>query len=223
MNTLPDNLLRPLRLPFADLHLPTIMSDANPYTSPENCEEVSLATAADVEQWVRGLYRKGNQLVMHKMARLPDRCVKTNKPAGGRRVCRHFVWVHPLVWLSLPLGGVPFLILAPLLRKESIIYVALSEDWLNNRRHARKIGWWLGLIGAAIAVPFYAILASTDGQSLWAAGPLALSVAATLGAIIYSSMASYMVRPVRITDDYVWLKGVHPDYLADLPPWPNRP
>jgi hypothetical protein len=33
----------------------------------------------------------------------------------------------------------------------------------------------------------------------------------------------YFIAPVRITNGYVWLKGVHPDYLADLPPWPNLP
>jgi hypothetical protein len=157
------------------------------------------------------------------MACLPDRCVKTNKPAGGRRVCRHFVWVHPLVWLMLPLGGVPFFILAPLLRKEAVIYVGLSEGWLNKRRRARRIGWWTGLIGAAIAIPFYPMLAAADGHLVWAAGPVALGAASAFAGIVYNAKASYMVMPVRITSDYVWLRGVHPDYLADLPPWPNRP
>ena len=50
-----------------------------------------------------------------------------------------------------------------------------------------------------------------------------LGIVLTVGSMIFGSMASQMVVPARITDDYVWLKGVHPDYLADLPPWPNRP
>jgi hypothetical protein len=32
-----------------------------------------------------------------------------------------------------------------------------------------------------------------------------------------------MVAPARITDDYVWLKGVNPAFLADLPEWPYEP
>jgi hypothetical protein len=38
-------------------------------------------------------------------------------------------------------------------------------------------------------------------------------------AIIYGLVASRLVAPTRITKDYVWLKGVHPDFLAELPPW----
>jgi hypothetical protein len=29
-----------------------------------------------------------------------------------------------------------------------------------------------------------------------------------------------MVYPARITNDFVYLKGVHPDFLARLPEWP---
>jgi hypothetical protein len=56
------------------------------------------------------------------------------------------------------------------------------------------------------------------------AGPLILlAVPVALGAAIYGLLAARMVAAKRITDDYVWLKGVHPDYLATLPPWPYEP
>jgi hypothetical protein len=200
------------------------MSDANPYASPEVSEEVALATAADIEQWQQGLYRKGRQLVMHKMAHLPNRCVKTNKPTGSERVCRHFAWVNPLLLLlSLPLAGVPFFVVWCFRRKEATIYLALSDEWLGKRRRTRRIFWWLGLLGTAIGIPCYGVVVITNGHSIWAAGGLALGAAVFLAGAFYHGKNSYMVRPVRITDDHVWLEGVHPDYLADLPPWPNRP
>ena len=44
-----------------------------------------------------------------------------------------------------------------------------------------------------------------------------------LFAAIYGLIAARMVVAERISDDYVWLKGVHPDFLASLPPWPYTP
>ena len=204
------------------------MSDANPYVSPVDSEEVGLATAADVEQWRQGLYRKGNQLVMHQDAFLPDRCVKTNKPAGGHRVCRHFVWVHPLFLLTLPLGVVPFLILFFLLRKEATIYISLSEQWIRKRRRAILIGRWITLlgtaiVGASITTLFCADVVGGHNEPAWAQWGLVVGTAVFLGGILYGAFAIQAIWPARITDDYVWLKGVHPDYLAELPPWPNRP
>ena len=199
------------------------MSDANPYVSPVDSEEVGLATAADVEQWRQGLYRKGNQLVMHKDAFLPDRCVKTNKPAGGERLCRHFVWVHPLLLLTLPLGGVPFFVLFFLLRKGATIYIGLSEGWSCKRRRALSIGRWTTLTGMAIGGASMTVMIGTRSEAAWALWGFALGAAVLVGGFLYGTIVPQMVRPVRITDDYVWLKGVHPDYLAELPPWPNRP
>jgi hypothetical protein len=199
------------------------MSDINPYESPDDCEEVGVATAADVEQWERGLYRKDNQLVMHKMAHLPDRCVKTNKPAGGRRVCRHFMWVHPLIFLTLPLAGVVFLILIFVLQKRATIYLGLSDESDRKCHRVRSITWWALLTIAAITVGSWLIAASTDGRATWAALGAALGAVTFVVCFVYREMSSQLVRPVRITDTHVWLKGVHPDYLADLPPWPYQP
>ncbi len=204
------------------------MSDANPYVSPVNSEEVGLATAADVEQWRQGLYRKGNQLVMHKNAFLPDRCVKTNKPVSGERLCCHFVWIHPLLLFTLPLGVVPFLILFFLLRKEARIYISLSEQWSRKRRRAILIGRWITVLGAAIVgasimTLIHADVVGAHNEPAWAQWGVAIGTAVFLGGILYGAFALQIVWPTRINNDYIWLKGVHPDYLAELPPWPNRP
>jgi hypothetical protein len=41
-----------------------------------------------------------------------------------------------------------------------------------------------------------------------------------LAGAIYGVVAARMVAPTRITDDHLWLKGVHADFLAELPVWP---
>jgi hypothetical protein len=44
-----------------------------------------------------------------------------------------------------------------------------------------------------------------------------------LGGAIYGLLRARMVSADRITADYIWLKGVHPDILAPLPLWPYQP
>jgi len=62
------------------------MSYVNPYASPFSADCVPpLVTAQVVGE---ALYRQGKLLVMHKQAVLPDRCVKSNQPAHGRRLKR---------------------------------------------------------------------------------------------------------------------------------------
>jgi hypothetical protein len=199
------------------------MSDPNPYASPAICEDVVMAEVADEPDWRAGLYRKGNQLVMHKQALLPDRCVKSNEPAGGKRLQRNLSWYHPLISLSVLASPLVFIILACILRKQAIIRVGLSKPWFRKRRRALLIGWLMALLGLVIFFSSIVIVTGPQCQMPWMGWGILLGVVVIIAAWIYGSMASRMVAPARITDDYVWLKGVHPEFLADLPPWPYQP
>ncbi len=73
------------------------MHNDNPYAAPQAeliTAEVSLESANDIS-------RCGNLLVMHRNAVLPDVCVKSNKPAHGRRLKRTLVWHNPWVYLTV--------------------------------------------------------------------------------------------------------------------------
>src|SRR5687768_8402085 len=48
-----------------------------------------------------GLFRQGNVLVMHKLAPLPDKCIKSNQPAHGRTLRRNLRWHHPAAFFAL--------------------------------------------------------------------------------------------------------------------------
>jgi hypothetical protein len=199
------------------------MPDVNPYTSPDNSEDVILAQVVDGPQSTAGLYRKGDQLVMHKNAYLPARCVKSNQPVEGRRLQRNLSWYHPLLYLALLASPLVFIILAYVLRKQATVYLGLSEPWFCKRRLAILIAWMMGVLGVVIMVASIVIVSDPQGRTPWVGWGILLGIVVILAAAIYGSAASQMVRPVRITDDYIWLKGVHPDFLADLPPWPYRP
>ena len=39
--------------------------------------------------------------------------------------------------------------------------------------------------------------------------------------LVVMGIAANITRAEKITDTHIWLKGVHPDYLAELPPLPG--
>ena len=95
----------------------------------------------------------------------------------------------------------------------------LSDEWFAKRHRAMFIGWFLVLAGIGMAVAGVATV-DRSGAFPWmlVASPLVF-----LGGAIYGLLAARMVAAKRISDDYVWLKGVHPSFLADLPQWPYQP
>jgi hypothetical protein len=54
-------------------------------------------------------------------------------------------------------------------------------------------------------------------------------VAALIGIVVilagafYGAISARLVAAKRITADYIWLKGIHPEFLALLPDWPYEP
>lgn len=199
------------------------MADINPYESPACCDYLVPTIVVEDDQSQQGLFRKGNQLVMHKQASLPDRCVKSNQPAGGLRLRRSLSWHHPMLYLTLFIGVLIFVILAVILRKQATIEIGLSEEWFRKRRSAILVGWILALSGIAIAALSLLAISDPHGQMAWAGWGIPIGILTLLGGMIFGLLNSQMVTPARITDNFIWLKGVHPDFLADLPAWPNDP
>ena len=189
-------------------------SSENPYAPPLTAPIVLDAEiVADL-----GLWRKGNILVMHKGSQLPLRCVKSNQPTD-RRLKRSLYWHHPAIYLSILISIWIYIILALILRKSATVYVGLCDEWFAKRHRAMFIGWFLVLAGIGLFVAGIATVDRSDAFPwMLVAGPLVF-----LGGVIYGLLAARMVAAVRISDDYVWLKGVHPSFLADLPEWPYWP
>ena len=93
------------------------MSEVNPFASPLSTDLVAAVPAQPQEnQWV---YRKGKLLVMHKQAVLPDRCVKSNRPAYGQRLKRKLYLVPPAALSHHPGPPRPLPRLGPDLAEES--------------------------------------------------------------------------------------------------------
>jgi hypothetical protein len=187
----------------------------NPYQAPQAYSPPFKAGAVAESA---GLWRQGPLLVMHKNAPLPPRCVKSNAPTV-RTLKRSLTWHHPAVYIALLFNLLVYIILAIVLSKRATIYIGLCDEWFARRRRAMLIGWGMVLASIGMFVGGLAMIDRNDGMvALLIFG----SFVVFLVGAIYGLIAARMVAPTRITDDYVWLKGVHRDFLATLPDWPYQ-
>ena len=187
----------------------------NPYQSPLSAEVIYQAEAI-VEHAL--LWRKGNLLVMHKMAMLPDRCVKSNVPAS-RRLKRNLYWHHPGIYCALLVNILVYAILALALRKSATIHIGLSDEWFARRGRAMLIGWTLVLLSIVMVIGGIGFI---DGNPAFG-WLIVIGFLLFLVGAIYGLIGARMVTPTRIDDTHVWLKGVCPEFLHDLPEWPYTP
>ena len=179
------------------------MAEFNPYEAPKS--EVAPRPAHADGDW--GVWRAGPLLVMLKDAELPDRCVKCNAPAEGRRLRRNLSW-HPPAWYLLLLFNILiYVIVALIIRKTARIEVGLCADHRSRRRRAIAVGWISSLAGLGL------IIAGAGAENGWLA---LFGVAALLFGLIFGIVGAQPVVPARIDDHYVWLKKVHPDYLNSI-------
>jgi hypothetical protein len=159
-----------------------------------------------------GVWRDGKLLVMHRNAELPGRCVKSNQPAEGW-LRRKLTWHNPLLYLLIFISLLVYIIVALIVQKKADIRIGLTQARLSRRRISIAVGWlsFLGGIGICIA-------GGVIGEDLFLIF-LILGLVTSFGGAIYGLMASRMVSATKITDEYVWLQGIHPDYLDQLPTW----
>jgi len=198
------------------------MSQVNPFESPNpfrdagSLVEAQLVYEAPAAQV--GVWRDRKLLVMNKHATLPDICVKSNEPCQGRRLKRNMYWHHPALFVTVLLGILIYAILAVVIRKNALVWVPLSDQWWARRRRAIATAWGLALLGLAVAIGGPILAAQTKVDSLNIG--ILLGIVLVLVGMIYAAFKTPMVSPARIDDDFVWLKGVHPAYLAALPDYP---
>jgi hypothetical protein len=201
------------------------MQDENPYASPlfpnENYSTNRAQNSPDDKKYRVDVFRDGKLLVMRKNAQLPDRCVKSNEPAA-EKLQRKLTWV-PKGKQSLYLIAFGALLAHFLLKphtQKATIHVGLSEKWLRKRRRAIILGWTLPILGFLLIIAAAILTSGPRGEDTPYIIGLPIGVIMILGGILYGTNASKIVTPERITDRFVWLKGVHRDYLAELPEFP---
>jgi len=162
----------------------------------------------------RGLWRAGKILVMEHQANVGDRCLKSNVPTK-RTLKRTLSWHHPAVFAAVLISPLIYIILALLLRRKATIYIGLSDKWFAKRRMTILVSWGVALSG--IGMILGGIVSWENQGSLgWLVFVGSVDFFAGL---LYGLIGARMVTPSRMSATYIWLRGVHPDFLEDLPIW----
>lgn len=195
--------------PFADL------PPVNPYAAPAMPAEVMPPQQPGLE----GLWRKGNLLVMHKLAPLPPICVKSNQFAT-HWLKRKLQWHNPWVALTL-ISPLIYIIVALIVTKRATINIGLSEVWYARRKTRLLIAWCIVLTAFAVA-GLGIWLANVPGRTEAGMLIVLLSFFILIAAGVYGQFACRLVYPARIDDSYVWLNGVNREFLDRLPLWPYQ-
>ena len=139
---------------------------------------------------------------------------------GGYRFSRKLSW-HSSGWYLLILVSLLIYILAYfLVRWQARVTVGLCERHRTRRKRAILWGWLTSLagIGLIIAGIGFSDSARLDPNPL---GPIGIvsGVVLLLAGLIGGMIGSQVLVPIRIDKNFVWLKRVSPEYLAELPDW----
>lgn len=165
----------------------------------------------------QNVWRDGRRLVMCKDSELPARCVKTNARTN-HWLRRRLYWHHPALYFMIIFPGLlVYVIVALIVRESADIRVGLCSRAMARRRWGIATAWLSFVVGAFLFI-FGLVSDKPNNPTVW------LSMLGLLGGLagaIIGVVISRVVVASKITKDYVWLKGVHPGYLAALPDWPG--
>ncbi len=165
-----------------------------------------------------GAWKQGRRFVLHRDAPLPALCLATSAPTH-LRVKRTFAYVPGMVALTILLSPFIWLLVRWLVQAKIALMLPLAEEFLARERRLRIVRAAFALIGTLMfAAGIWQLLDArlpAGGLEMIFGG--VLIAAATFA---WSVFASTRLRVVRYEEPYIWLGGVHPDFIDKLPDWP---
>jgi hypothetical protein len=166
------------------------------------------------------VWRRGDLLVMDRHARLPDVCVLTGLPAV-HRVERELSFYPTGCHLFLLLGILPYVITILLLTTFAKIELGLCERMFQRQRIQLLFGKILGGVGGAVvvgAIAFGVMTKEIEASIVF----IILGSIVGLAGLALGFVGSCLVITHKIDTDYIWLRGVHRNFLDELPEWPGK-
>jgi len=153
-----------------------------------------------------GIFRDGKLLVARDGTLFPDRCVRCNEPTEGYRFRKTFYWHSPSWYALLLLNILIYAILAYVVRKKASFELTLCARHRSRRQ-------WCTAIGFGLPILAFMLMMASDGNlvGVWRF-LLALLVGAGVGIA-----GAQVLTPKKIEEEYAYLKGAHPHFLASLP------
>ena len=155
-----------------------------------------------------GIWREGKKLVTRSETPFPDRCVKCNASANGFKLKRVLYWHHPAYYFLLLCNLLVLLIVVLIVRKKAVLHIGLCDAHRKQRT--------LGIIICSVGMLGGIALMITGGvlESGWVA---LIGVAGFFFGLIWGIVKARTIAATKIDNDIVWVSGVGPAFLNDLP------
>jgi hypothetical protein len=187
--------------------------EPNPYAAPTLDPAIPLSQG----NVSNAIFQKNGVLIVHKNAQLPDRCIKSNEPTQSR-LKRKLYWHHPALYLLILLHILVYIVVALIVRKSAVLWIPLEDRFKQARIRNIFIAWLLFFLGMGSLIT--GIIVSSSQNPMSGIFFLLCPVLILAGALV-GIFGCRVVYPKKIEGDYVWLKGVSPDFLSELPEWPE--
>ena len=197
------------------------MDDINPYAAPRTPQTLVVLD----ESWV-GLWRDGkNQqdLVMHKDAKLPNRCVKSGVEVTELGIERKFSWHNPWLGLALLIHPIIYFGFALAFSKKATVRVPLSHEQRTLRQKKLVVWWIVGVANVFLLLGCFSVFLTSVPNPI--TPPIVGMIIGMIGmftALFVGKSVSLILRPMKITESKIWLRGVHPSILETLPLLPDE-
>lgn len=155
------------------------------------------------------MWRDGKRLVARRGAMLPRRCVRCNVPTNEAPFQRKLSYIHPAIFLLLPLW-VLFIIVAFALQKKAELTISLCNRHLVRRRRAKTT-----LLVSLIGAPALLVLAglADNGALAW------IALIVFVAGISLATWGMGLIGATKIDPHFVRVIGVDKAFLATLPSW----
>lgn len=192
-----------------------LMTDHNPARLADD-PPISIADVPSYGE-LRGAFRQGDLVVVHRLARLPDYCFFNGEPATDERlplaveyeppesrVRSFFIQLIDNSWKSEE-------------QLRTSVDLPVSEATLSSRF---RWGWFCVVLGV------FGFAGTVAGE--WSGIPFLRyyvlpCVLLILVAMVLARQILYLASCCYLDHYYIWLTGAHPDFLARLPRWPYAP
>jgi hypothetical protein len=167
-----------------------------------------------------GPWRDDRQIVVRNEGReisLPPRCVKC-AAASETELKKRLFWHHPVLYLAIFAGGLPYVLLALWLRKTLTIRLPLCNACARSRWRNIAVSILSFVLSAVLLVAGYVLWKwnSTVGLACMAGGGLVFFF------FLYWAIAIQIAVARKIEDRYAWVDKVGRAWVMTLPPWPYR-
>jgi hypothetical protein len=160
------------------------------------------ASGAQLAVWTDGrfVYARDGSL-------FPPMCIKCGTDAYVKMRKKRFTWFHPLAYLGLLGGILPFAIVALIMQKKATVSFGVCSTHRTNRLILALVGTFLVLGSIALMV-----VAGMQESGLLFLAALAILLISIIGLAITSPI----MTPARIEDGVIKLKRVSPEFMKLL-------